>query len=137
RCVDRTKVLVLHGRDLDTELDSARMPLSVDRFVIDNRYAANCWVVRAAEDAPAAVIDPGGDPEPLLEAGVDVAGILVTHGDVDLAGGDWETLLASVRALLERFGPDTTVYPGHGDPTTLGRELQSNPFLHELRAAAQ
>ncbi len=55
-------------------------------------------------------------------------------GRVDLEGGDWETLLASVRALLDRFPPETVVYPGHGQPTTLGRELQTNPFLHELRA---
>ena len=55
-------------------------------------------------------------------------------GRVDLEGGDWETLLASVRALLDRFPPETVVYPGHGQPTTLGRELQTNPFLHELRS---
>jgi hypothetical protein len=52
-----------------------------------------------------------------------------------LEGGDWETLLASVDRLLERFGPDAVVYPGHGEPTTLGRELATNPFLGELRAA--
>jgi glyoxylase-like metal-dependent hydrolase (beta-lactamase superfamily II) len=55
-------------------------------------------------------------------------------GRVDLPGGDWETLLGSVRALLDRFPEDTVVYPGHGPRTTLGRELQSNPFLRELRA---
>jgi hydroxyacylglutathione hydrolase len=55
-------------------------------------------------------------------------------GRVDLEGGDWETLLASVRSLLERFPPETVVYPGHGPATTLGRELQTNPFLAELRA---
>jgi glyoxylase-like metal-dependent hydrolase (beta-lactamase superfamily II) len=55
-------------------------------------------------------------------------------GRVDLEGGDWETLLTSVRALLDRFPPETVVYPGHGPATTLGRELQANPFLHELRA---
>jgi hydroxyacylglutathione hydrolase len=57
-------------------------------------------------------------------------------GRTDLPGGDWETLLESIRALLERFGPETTVYPGHGPETTLGRELATNPFLRELRAAA-
>jgi glyoxylase-like metal-dependent hydrolase (beta-lactamase superfamily II) len=55
-------------------------------------------------------------------------------GRVDLPGGDWETLLDSVRRLLDRFSKDTVVYPGHGPATTLGRELASNPFLHELRA---
>ena len=52
----------------------------------------------------------------------------------DLPGGDWETLLDSIRSLLERFPPETVVYPGHGPATTLGRELQTNPFLRELRA---
>jgi glyoxylase-like metal-dependent hydrolase (beta-lactamase superfamily II) len=57
-------------------------------------------------------------------------------GRVDLEGGDWDTLLSSVRALLGRFPPDTVVYPGHGPATTLGRELQTNPFLRELREPA-
>ncbi len=56
-------------------------------------------------------------------------------GRVDLEGGDWETLLDSVRSLLDRLSPDTVLYPGHGPTTTLGRELQTNPFLSELRAA--
>jgi glyoxylase-like metal-dependent hydrolase (beta-lactamase superfamily II) len=40
-----------------------------------------------------------------------------------------------VRSLLDRLPPDTVLYPGHGPTTTLGRELQTNPFLSELRAA--
>ena len=55
-------------------------------------------------------------------------------GRVDLPGGDWDALLASIRALLDRFPPDTVVYPGHGPRTTLGAELARNPFLAELRA---
>ena len=55
-------------------------------------------------------------------------------GRVDLAGGDWQTLLDSVQSLLDRFPPDTVVYPGHGPATTLGAELATNPFLSELRA---
>ena len=65
------------------------------------------------------------------------AGDLLFAGSIgryDLPGGDWETLLASLRALMERFPPETVVYPGHGPATTLGRELQTNPFLAELRA---
>jgi glyoxylase-like metal-dependent hydrolase (beta-lactamase superfamily II) len=58
-------------------------------------------------------------------------------GRVDLAGGDWETLLDSVRSLLARLPPETVIHPGHGPATTLGRELQSNPFLSELRAEQQ
>ena len=55
-------------------------------------------------------------------------------GRTDLPTGDWDTLLASIGSLLERFPPETVVYSGHGPPTTLGSELQRNPFLAELRA---
>jgi hydroxyacylglutathione hydrolase len=55
-------------------------------------------------------------------------------GRVDLPGGDWETLIGSVRALNELFPLETVVYPGHGPKTTLGFELERNPFLAELRA---
>jgi len=58
-------------------------------------------------------------------------------GRVDLPGGDWDTLVASVRALLDRLPLETVVYPGHGPATTLGRELETNPFLRELRAERQ
>jgi len=54
-------------------------------------------------------------------------------GRVDLPGADWDTLLASVRTLTERYPPETIVYPGHGPQTTLGDELARNPFLAELR----
>ena len=56
-------------------------------------------------------------------------------GRVDLPGGDWETLLDSVRRLADRLPTDTVVYPGHGPKTTLGYELDRNPFLAELRAS--
>jgi hypothetical protein len=38
--------------------------------------------------------------------------------------------------LAERLPPETVVYSGHGPPTTLRHELQTNPFLADLRAAA-
>lgn len=55
-------------------------------------------------------------------------------GRTDLPGADWETLLASIRMLFERYPQETVVYPGHGPTTTLGDELARNPFLAELRA---
>jgi hydroxyacylglutathione hydrolase len=56
-------------------------------------------------------------------------------GRTDRPNGDWDTLLRSIRTLVERFPPETVVYPGHGPQTTLGQELEANPFLAELRAA--
>jgi hydroxyacylglutathione hydrolase len=53
-------------------------------------------------------------------------------GRVDLPGGDWDTLLESLRSLVDSLPPETTVYPGHMGITTLGAERASNPFLAEL-----
>jgi len=55
-------------------------------------------------------------------------------GRTDLPGADWDTLLGSIRSLVEALPPETVVYPGHGPITTLGDELARNPFLGDLRA---
>ncbi len=56
-------------------------------------------------------------------------------GRTDLPFADWDTLVESIRLLVDRFPAETVIYPGHGPPTTLGAELAGNPFLAELRAA--
>ena len=53
-------------------------------------------------------------------------------GRTDLPGGDWDTLLESIRTLVDTLPADTTVYPGHMGVTSLGAERASNPFLAEL-----
>jgi hydroxyacylglutathione hydrolase len=58
-------------------------------------------------------------------------------GRVDLPGGDWGTLERSIGMLMEGFPRETLVYPGHMGATSLGREWETNPFLGELRAAAE
>jgi hydroxyacylglutathione hydrolase len=55
-------------------------------------------------------------------------------GRTDLPGADWDTLLRSIRMLVTAYPPDTVVYSGHGPATTLGAELERNPFLEQLRA---
>ena len=55
-------------------------------------------------------------------------------GRTDLPGGDWETLLASIRDLVETLPEETAVFPGHMGITKLGIERRTNPFLAELAA---
>ena len=50
-------------------------------------------------------------------------------GRTDLPGGDYATLIASIKRVLFAFGDDATVYPGHGPATTIGQERRTNPFL--------
>jgi len=58
-------------------------------------------------------------------------------GRTDLPGADWPTLERSLRTLVERFPPEAIVYPGHMGATTLGRELQTNPFLQGIATSAK
>jgi len=50
-------------------------------------------------------------------------------GRTDLPGGDYDTLIRSIRNVLFAFGDDAIVHPGHGPDTTIGRERRTNPFL--------
>jgi len=50
-------------------------------------------------------------------------------GRTDLPGGDHSALLESIRSQLWPLPDETIVYPGHGEPTTIGYEKKMNPFL--------
>ncbi len=52
-------------------------------------------------------------------------------GRTDLPGGDYGTLIASIRSRLFPLGDDVVVYSGHGPETTIGDERETNPFLAE------
>jgi glyoxylase-like metal-dependent hydrolase (beta-lactamase superfamily II) len=50
-------------------------------------------------------------------------------GRTDLPGGDYDTLIGSIRSVLFPFGDEARVHPGHGPSTTIGHERRNNPFL--------
>ena len=50
-------------------------------------------------------------------------------GRTDFPGGDFGTLISSIRNKLFVLGDDVRVFTGHGPETTIGRERQFNPFL--------
>ena len=52
-------------------------------------------------------------------------------GRSDLPGGDFRTLMASMRNQVMTLPDDTRVLPGHGPETTIGRERTVNPFILE------
>jgi glyoxylase-like metal-dependent hydrolase (beta-lactamase superfamily II) len=49
------------------------------------------------------------------------------------ADGDYESLRHSVMERLMKLPPDTRVHPGHRDPTTIGKEWETNPFIRVWR----
>ncbi len=64
--------------------------------------------------------------------GVAFVGDVVFQGSIgrtDLSGGDFRTLMTSIRETVLTLPDDTVLYTGHGPPTTVGQERIGNPFL--------
>lgn len=79
---------------------------------------------------------PGHSPASLCFYNKDsktlIAGDVLFHrsiGRTDLPGGDYDTLIRSIKNKLLVLPEDTIVYPGHGITTTIGDEKRWNPFL--------
>ncbi len=65
-------------------------------------------------------------------AGVAFVGDVVFQGSIgrtDLPGGSYRQLMDGIRAQVLSLPDETVLYPGHGPPTTVGRERVGNPFL--------
>lgn len=61
-----------------------------------------------------------------------IVGDAIFHGSIgrtDLAGGDEALLLRSIREQIFTLPPETLLFPGHGPRTTVGFELENNPFF--------
>ena len=50
-------------------------------------------------------------------------------GRTDLPGGDWETLLKSIKDQVFTLPDGTRLLSGHGEPSTVGDEKRGNPFV--------
>ncbi len=83
-----------------------------------------------------AIHTPGHSPGSVTfvtQAGI-VSGDVLFRGSVgrtDLPGGDWATLVRTIRERLFTFPAETRVCPGHGPETTIGLEIRTNPFVGE------
>ena len=58
-------------------------------------------------------------------------------GRTDLVGGDYDAIMRSLLGTVMLLPGDTDVIPGHGQPTSIGREATSNPFLEPFNEPAE
>ena len=82
---------------------------------------------------------PGHTPGHVMfyfkEAKVLFSGDVIFQGSVgrtDLPGGDWETLLTSIREQVLTLPDEVRILAGHMGETTVGEERRGNPFLDNL-----
>jgi hydroxyacylglutathione hydrolase len=71
------------------------------------------------------------DKKPYLLAGDTIFNGSI--GRTDLPGGDYETLMKSIREKLLVLPEDTIVMSGHGPDTTIGVETRNNPYVMEMQ----
>jgi glyoxylase-like metal-dependent hydrolase (beta-lactamase superfamily II) len=57
-------------------------------------------------------------------------------GRTDFPGGDYDTLIRSIRERLFTLGDDVRFVPGHGPMSTFGDERRGNPFVSDAAVAA-
>ncbi len=123
-----------HPRELLFDLPFEPESYSADRFLDDGENISlgdlACTVLHVPGHTPGHVVIH------FPEEGVVFAGDVLFMGSVgrtDLPGGDYETLMRSISSKLLSLPGDTKVLPGHGPPTTIAREIQSNPFIINYR----
>ena len=92
--------------------------------------------IKLGNDELAILLTPGHSPGSLSfynkEAKFVLSGdalFLSGIGRTDLPGGDFDTLISSIKNKLFALPDDVVVYSGHGPETTIGEEKRSNPFL--------
>ena len=50
-------------------------------------------------------------------------------GRTDFPGGSFDQLAAGIRSKIYSLADNTELWPGHGEPTTVGREKRTNPYV--------
>lgn len=84
---------------------------------------------------------PGHTPGSVFFIGEGAAEGLVFTGDVlfkgsigrcDLMGGDQDQMELSLKKIVETIDSQAHIFPGHGDPSRMFKELKNNPFLQHL-----
>lgn len=115
---------------------AARWGIEIEHPPTDYVPVDHGQTLRSGAIGATALHTPGHAPGHLAfyfpSAGVVLSGDALFKGSIgrtDLPYCDHERLLASIRGELLVLPPETRVYPGHGEPTTVGAEAATNPFL--------
>ena len=142
RFVSKTWGLILHLNQLEKPVleygpvSGQLWQLPFDNYDGEMKFIDEGDVITIGEDEMTVLFTPGHSPGHV--SFYSKANKFVISGDVlfegsvgrtDLPGGDFNILEESIRAKLYTLPEDTIVYPGHGETTTIGDEMKTNPFV--------
>lgn len=123
------------GLTLNDQAARFRLPVKAEDHGIDMELNDGDVLHVGGEELRVLAV-PGHSPGSIAlyvpESGFVITGDALFAGAIgrtDLPGGDFATLVGSIRDKLLKLPPETVVLPGHGDETTIGRELKSNPYI--------
>lgn len=124
-----------YARGLKEQAEHFRLRIPVDALTIDEELADGD-TIRLGNETIHVLAMPGHSPGGLAFYAPDSAlaftGDSVFEGSIgrtDLPGGDFKTLITSIREKIISLPPDTLLIPGHGPTTTVATERDYNPFI--------
>ena len=110
--------------------------LSMDTVPDPEQFLVHNQVIKFGSTILKALHVPGHSPGSIAfycqDAGSVFTGDALFAGSIgrtDLPGGNYHTLISSIKENLLSLPESTVVYPGHGSETSIGKEMKSNPFL--------
>ena len=110
--------------------------LPFDNYDGELNFLDEGQVVQIGEDRLHILFTPGHSPGSISfysqENKFIISGDVLFQGSIgrtDLPGGDFTILEESIKTKLYTLPGDVIVYPGHGDSTTIGDEMKTNPFV--------
>lgn len=115
---------------------AAMFGMKMSSVPVADFYIPHGQPLQLGDDAVEVFLTPGHSPGSIsfynADGGWVIAGDVLFNGSIgrtDLPGGDFDTLIASIRTYLFKLPDGTTVLSGHGPSTTIGNEKKYNPFL--------
>jgi len=138
---DKFKVPVyLHQEDQEVldmlQASGMRFGMTIDPVKVDTQYVAEgeeldldgekFKIYHVPGHSPGSVVYHNENQKFMISGDVLFEGSI---GRTDLYKGNYEQLIDGIKTKLFVLDPETQVFSGHGNPTSIGFEKQYNPFF--------
>lgn len=116
---------------------AAMFGLEVKEICVPDKFIKQDLIIKIGESEIEFLFTPGHTPGGyciyVRNENICITGDVLFEGSIgrtDLPGGHYDQLLKSIREKLFVLPDETVIYPGHGEPSTIGKEKKSNPFFN-------